>query len=115
MDSRFPTYAPQVRRQVPPEILPVIGAIFVAGPPVIPAGIATVLLALMLAGPFALVVALCLVFAAAVAVVALAGALLASPYLLVRHVLAQRADHATADTADTAPQRVAVSAQQVLA
>jgi hypothetical protein len=114
MDSRFPTDAPQDRRQVPPEILPVIGAIFVAGPPVVPAGIATVLLALMLAGPFALAVALCLVFLAAVAVVALAGALLASPYLLVRHVRA-RAQRVAQTTADTAPQRVAVGAQEVLA
>jgi hypothetical protein len=53
----------------------------------------TVLFALMLAGPFALLVTLVIAFAAAAAVVTLAGMILAAPYLLVRHVrlrLAQR-------------------------
>jgi hypothetical protein len=68
------------------ETVPLIDTVFVAGPPVLLAWTGTVLFALMLAGPFALVVALVVVLAAAVAVVALAGAILATPYLLVRHL-----------------------------
>jgi hypothetical protein len=67
------------------EIVPVIGTVFVAGPPVLVAWTGTVLLALMLAGPFALLVTLVAALAAAAALVALAGAVLASPYLLIRH------------------------------
>jgi hypothetical protein len=46
----------------------------------------TVLFALMLAGPFALLVTLVVALAAAAALVTLAGAILASPYLVIRHV-----------------------------
>jgi hypothetical protein len=67
------------------DTLPVVDAVFVAGPPVLLAWAGTVLFALMLAGPFALVVAFAVVFAAAAAVVTLAGAVLATPYLLLRH------------------------------
>jgi hypothetical protein len=51
----------------------------------------------MLAGPFALVVTFVVVVAAAAAVVALAGAILATPYLLIRHIRARLAKrrHAT--------------------
>jgi hypothetical protein len=79
--SRPPTLRDEVA-----EIDPLIGTVFVAGPPVLVMGAGTVLFALMLAGPFALLVTLVIVFAAAAALVALAGAILASPYLLVRHV-----------------------------
>jgi hypothetical protein len=67
------------------EVLPVIDTVYVAGPPVLLAWAGTVLFALMLAGPFALVVTLAVVFVAAAAVVTLAGAILATPYLLIRH------------------------------
>jgi hypothetical protein len=67
------------------EVLPVVGTIFVAGPPVVVAWTGTVLFALMLAGPFALAATFVLVLVAAAALVALAGAILAAPYLLVRH------------------------------
>jgi hypothetical protein len=67
------------------DVLPVIGTIYVAGPPVLVAWAGTVLFALMLAGPFALLVTLVAVLAAAAALVTLAGAILASPYLLIRH------------------------------
>jgi hypothetical protein len=67
------------------EVLPVIDTVYVAGPPVLLAWAGTVLFALMLAGPFALVVTLAVVLVAAAAVVALAGAILATPYLLIRH------------------------------
>jgi hypothetical protein len=72
------------------EVVPVVGAIFVAGPPVVVAWTATVLFALMLAGPFALVATFVVVLIAAAAVVALAGAILATPYLLIRHVATRR-------------------------
>jgi hypothetical protein len=83
-----PTLRDEVR-----EVAPLIGTVFVAGPPVLVAWTGTVFFALMLAGPFALLVTLVVVFAAAAAVVTLAGTILASPYLLVRHFrlhLAQR-------------------------
>jgi hypothetical protein len=86
--SRPPTLRAQVG-----EIDPIIGTVFVAGPPVLIMWAGTVLFALMLAGPFALLVTLVLVFAAAATLVALAGAIVASPYLLIRHFrlrLAQR-------------------------
>jgi hypothetical protein len=85
---------PTLREEVA-EIDPIVGTVFVAGPPVLLAWAGAVLFALMLAGPFALLVTLVVVFAAAAAVVALAGAVLATPYLLIRHFrarLAQRRD-----------------------
>jgi hypothetical protein len=68
------------------EVHALFDTVFVAGPPVLVAGAGTVLLALMLAGPFALLVTLVVVLVAAMLLVALAGAILASPYLLVRHL-----------------------------
>ena len=73
------------------EIDPVIGTVFVAGPPVLLAWAGTVLFALMLAGPFALLVAFVVALAAAAALVTLAGAILATPYLLIRHFRARLA------------------------
>jgi hypothetical protein len=73
-------------RDVVAETVPLIDTVFVAGPPVLVAWAGTVLFALMLAGPFALVVALVVALAAAAALVTLAGAILATPYLLVRHL-----------------------------
>jgi len=67
------------------EVLPLVDTVYVAGPPVLLAWAGTVLFALMLAGPFALVATLAVVLAAAAAIVALAGAILATPYLLIRH------------------------------
>jgi uncharacterized membrane protein len=75
---------PTLREEVA-EIDPLIGAVFVAGPPVLVAWTGTVLFALMLAGPFALLVTFVVVLAAAAAVVTLVGAVLATPYLLIRH------------------------------
>jgi hypothetical protein len=84
---------PPTLRDAVAEIDPLIGAVYVAGPPVLLAWTGTVLFALMLAGPFALLVTLVLAFAAAAALVTLAATILVSPYLLARHVrgrLAQR-------------------------
>jgi hypothetical protein len=85
--SSPPACRPPSVRDAIAEIAPVVGAVFVAGPPVLVAWTATVLFALMLAGPFALAVTFVVVLVAAAAVVALAGALLATPYVLVRHFL----------------------------
>jgi hypothetical protein len=68
------------------EVLPIVDTVYGAGPPVLVAWAGMVLFALMLAGPFALVATLVVVLAAAAAVVALAGAILATPYLLIRHL-----------------------------
>jgi hypothetical protein len=74
------------------EVLPLVGTVFVAGPPVLAAGAGTVLFALMLAGPFALLVTLVVAVAAAAALVTLAGAILATPYLLLRHLRVRLAE-----------------------
>jgi hypothetical protein len=73
------------------DVLPVVDTVYVAGPPLIVVWAGTVLLALMLAGPFALLVTFVLVAVVAAAVVALAGAILATPYLLIRHFRAEAA------------------------
>src|SRR4051794_41240427 len=73
---------PTLRDEVT-EVGPIIGTVFVSGPPVLLAWTGTVLFALMLAGPFALLVTLVLAFAAAAAVVTLAGIILAAPDPLV--------------------------------
>ena len=83
-----PTFGDEVS-----EVLPLVDTVFVAGPPVLLLWAGTVLFALMLAGPFALLVTFGVVLVAAAALIALAGAILATPYLLVRHLrvrLAQR-------------------------
>jgi hypothetical protein len=76
---------PTLREEVT-ELAPLLGTVFVSGPPVLVAWTGTVLFALMLAGPFALLMTFVVAFAAAAAVVTLAGAILATPYLLVRHL-----------------------------
>ena len=67
------------------EVLPIVDTVYVAGPPLLVAWAGTVLFALMLAGPFALVATFVVVLVAAAAVVTLAAAILATPYLLIRH------------------------------
>jgi hypothetical protein len=78
------------------DTLPVLELIPGYGPPVILLLGPWLLFGLMLAGPFAALFALVVVFAAAAAIVVLAGAILASPYLLVRHLRGSRADHVPA-------------------
>jgi hypothetical protein len=68
------------------EIVPLISTVFVAGPPVVVAWAGAVLFALLLVGPFVLLVTLVVVLAAAAGLVMLVGAILATPYLLVRHL-----------------------------
>jgi hypothetical protein len=78
------------------DVLPVLDTVYVAGPPVVVAWAGLVLLALMLAGPFALLVTFVVVAVAVAAVVALAGAILATPYLLIRHFRARAAERRAA-------------------
>jgi hypothetical protein len=73
-------------REMLDDVLPVIGVIFVAGPPVIFLAGPWLLLVLMLSGPFALVVAFVLVGLVAAALVATLAALVAAPFVLVRHL-----------------------------
>ena len=79
--SGSPTRGDQVA-----EALALVDTVFVAGPPVLLVWAGTVLLALMLAGPFALLVTFVVVLVAAAALIALASAILATPYLLMRHL-----------------------------
>ena len=65
------------------------------GPPVLLLAAPWLLLSLMLVGPFALLVTFLVLLAAAVAVVGLIGAVLAAPYLLVRHLRGRWAGHAS--------------------
>ena len=108
------TNEPQTFGETLADVLPVIGTVFVAGPPLLPAWLATVLFALLLAGPFALLVTLVLVFVAAIALVALAGAILAAPFMLAHHLRAHRAAPATSP-AEPQPQRVSVQGVGVAA
>jgi hypothetical protein len=91
------------------DIVPVLATVWVAGPPVLVAWAGTVLLALMLAGPFALLVTLIVVLIAAGALVALAGAILATPYLLIRQLRGHRVRRTTRYRE---PQLVAIKSQR---
>jgi hypothetical protein len=72
---------------------PLIGYIPVAGPPVLLVVVPWVLFALMLAGPFALLFTFVVLAVAATVLVGLVGVILASPYLLIRHLRGRWADH----------------------
>jgi hypothetical protein len=77
------------------ETLPLIGAVPVYGPPVVVVAGPWLLLSLVLAGPFALLVTIVVLLAAAAALAGLIGWILAAPYLLVRHLRGDRAGHAS--------------------
>jgi hypothetical protein len=68
------------------DVLPVIGVIFVAGPPVIFLAGPWLLFVLMLSGPFALVVAFVLVGLVAAALLATLAAIVVAPFVLVRRL-----------------------------
>jgi hypothetical protein len=68
------------------DVLPVIGVVVVAGPPVVFVAGPWLLLALMLSGPFALLVAFVLVGLVTVALLVTLAAILAAPYVLVRRL-----------------------------
>jgi len=67
------------------EIVPLVSTVFAAGPPVLLMWVGTVLFALLLAGPFLLIVTVVIALVAVAGVLMLTGAILASPYLLIRH------------------------------
>ena len=72
------------------EEIPLVGLIPVAGPPILLLAGPLVLFALLLAGPFALLVTLVVVLVAAAAVVGLVAAIVVSPFLLLRHLRGHR-------------------------
>jgi hypothetical protein len=88
--SQSPTFGEMIA-----EIVPLVGAVAGYGPPVVFLAGPWVLLALMLAGPFALLLTLvAFMLVAATVVVAVTAAILAAPYLLIgrfRSLRAQRA------------------------
>jgi hypothetical protein len=98
-----PESSPDERRNVPPsaseprtvgealaEVGPVAGVIAGFGPPVAWLAGPWLLFVLALAGPFAVLFTLVVVLVAAALLVLLAGTILASPYLLVRHLRRRR-------------------------
>jgi len=80
------TEPPPAHDEGPEEIVPLIGVVPQAGPPVLFVAAPLVLFALVLSGPFLLVLTLGALLAACAVLVAVAGALVASPYLLVRRL-----------------------------
>ena len=87
------------------EIVPLVGAVAGYGPPVISLAGPWVLLALMLAGPFAFLLTLvAFMLVAATVVVAVTAAILAGPYLLIGRIRSLRARRALSK--DRAPQLV---------
>ena len=87
------------------ETLPLVEVIPAYGPPVVLVAAPWLLFGLMLAGPFAVLVTFAVLLVVAVALVGLMGAILAAPYLLVRHLWEYRARHASmrAPVAQRAP------------
>jgi len=73
-------------REMLDDVLPVIGVVFVAGPPVIFLAGPWLLLVLMLSGPFALVVAFVVVGLVAAALLATLAAIVVAPFVLVRRL-----------------------------
>ena len=71
-------------REMLDDVLPVIGVVVVAGPPVVFLAAPWLLLALMLSGPFALVVAFVVVGLVAAVLLVTIAAIVAAPFVLVR-------------------------------
>jgi hypothetical protein len=94
MITTAPHTTPQPSARPREDVLPLLGFIAVAGPPPFVAMGAVVFGALMLAGPFAVIVTLVAAMALVVAtVVVIAGAAVAiarSPFLALRHIRAHR-------------------------
>ena len=75
------------------QTVPLISAPAFFGPPVIFLLGPWLLLVLLLIGPFALLVTFVLALAAAVSLVAVCLAVIASPYVLIRHLFARTSAH----------------------
>jgi hypothetical protein len=84
---------------------PLIGAVAGEGPPIVLLAGPLVLFALALAGPFLLLLTLVALLVACAVLVALASAIVASPYLLVRRIRRHRLprEHQTAPAAQFVP------------
>jgi hypothetical protein len=79
------------------EIVPLIGLVFVAGPPVIFVAGPWLLLCLMLTGPFAVLVAFVAMWVVAAVVLATLARIFATPYQLLRGLHGRyRTSHAIA-------------------
>jgi hypothetical protein len=78
------------------EVASLLGVVFVAGPPVLLLLGPWALIVLMLAAPFAVLIALAVLFIATLALVAITGAILASPYLLIRRLVRHRLERRVA-------------------
>jgi hypothetical protein len=85
-DAAIAASGPPTFRDMLDDVLPVIGVVFVAGPPVIFLAGPWLLLVLMLSGPFALVVTFVVVGLLAAALLATLGALVVAPFVLVRRL-----------------------------
>ena len=77
------------------ETLPLIDAIPLYGPPVVFLAGPWILFALLLTGPFALLMTIVIALLAAGLVIVAIAAIVASPYLLVRHLRSAWAHHST--------------------
>lgn len=88
LDERHPTTGHEDH-----EISPLLGAVPVEGPPAILLALPWLFLVLLLAGPFALLATIVVAMLAVALVVCALAAIVASPFLLVRHVRAVRARH----------------------
>jgi hypothetical protein len=105
--SEHPTFGEMLA-----EIIPLVGAVAGYGPPVIFLAGPWLLLALMLSGPFAVLLTLVAVMlVAATLVIALAAAIFAAPYVLIRRLRSVRARRAF--STDRAPQLVSVASTRV--
>jgi hypothetical protein len=95
------------------ETVPLAGVVAGFGPPVAFLAGPWLLFVLALAGPFALVFTFVVVLVAATLLVLLAGTILASPYLLVRHLRRHRTGHLSVSS--PALQLVSAQSQRVRA
>jgi len=101
-------------REMLAETIPLVGAIAGYGPPVIFLAGPWLLLALMLSAPFAVLLTLiAAMLVAATVLVALAAAIVAPPYLLVRRLRTHRARRAFSN--DRAPRLVPIRSPRVAA
>jgi hypothetical protein len=95
------------------ETASLLGAPAIYGPPVIFLLGPWLLLVLLLVPPAAVLITLALVAVVAGALVAAVGALVAAPYLLVRHLLARHSAHSRPSTAEHHPVHPAQAASDV--
>jgi hypothetical protein len=113
MTSTAPSERPTVGETLA-ELVPVIGLVPQAGPPVVFVLGPWLLLVLTVAGPLAWLFALVVVtIVAATVLAALTVAVLSAPYLLVRQLRRQRARHASVNA--PAAQVVGIESRRVVA